>query len=571
VARYKWISDLSLPLTPTPVDLFTQLIDESKTKLTPSHGVLDAHDTHNAIYDATPGTFDDEDKVTPDRLETWWEKCDEEFTYYGREKSGLQREMWIRDDGCPCKELHTNPDGPKDFAVLLDDDGKLYVNCCHKSCEMSWGKYRSWVDEQVGHRIPMIPPMEAIIGSNKVSPEAVTEASIDSKATIAPVTIPPVPSPPAMPSVPGMYDDLPESSLYGILGDICIDQLSVFPRIWALLTLLTSASVLVPPTPETGLVVNKVRPNLYTSLIGPLHGGKSSVILLAMAILGLTDGHPNVFEETFGSAEGLLRTLSNSNKVPGSSQLVLIDELLTFFLKMGIEGSILPSFFNTMFYKDKYSATVAKGIHYDINFQLSLLGGIPSDQLEKALNAATAGGVFDRLLLAPQPDGCKKINFHLLKEVSAVSLNPVSVTIHPDVKQRLAAWVEANPDAGRVSEQILKIALISESMMGISTLHANSKALDAAFVIGEHQLKIRKVLKPCTGENAVGECLFKIMSFLKHKGGILTKRQLSRGIHAERFGPNIFESALRACELEVRKKEKNSPITWVRLVGEDEL
>ena len=104
----------NLPLTETPVALFTDILARSVKK---------AQTTQSAP------SFSGQ-SVQQDELETYFDKNDEEVTLEGFNKSKNALE-YIRVEGCPWQELHKQPNGPKDFAIYLgrtDSPSTVFTN-----------------------------------------------------------------------------------------------------------------------------------------------------------------------------------------------------------------------------------------------------------------------------------------------------------------------------------------------------------------------------------------------------------------------------------------------------------
>jgi len=194
-------------------------------------------------------------------------------------------------------------------------------------------------------------------------------------------------------STKAAHEDLPESCIYGWLGQICNERMSAFPRAYAWLALLAGASVLVPR--ET-----KFRCNLYVDLDGPVHSGKSSAFDMAFHLLSLRE--PSLMKMKSGSAEGLAEYVGD---VDGSGRLLYPDELAHLLEKTMIESASFARFLTSAFYDDKQNMTVAKRKHLVFNARLSLAGGTVDSQFGDLFGSATTGGLYDRFLFGKCPTG----------------------------------------------------------------------------------------------------------------------------------------------------------------------
>jgi hypothetical protein len=65
-----------------------------------------------------------------------------------------------------------------------------------------------------------------------------------------------------------------------------------------------------------------------------------------------------------------------------------------------------------------------------------------------------------------------------------------------------------------------------------------------AIELSEYQLRVRRVSQPIVGISPWVECENHITTVLKNHGGAMTRTDLSKRIHGERYGTKIFSSAL---------------------------
>ena len=91
--------------------------------------------------------------ITPDQFETYFDEDHHNVPLDDRVRLKT-RWMWIV-GRCPWEFMHTNPNGEKDFAVLLDDFRGPQIKCCHSSCGKHWSDYRKYLIEQSGQDYSM--------------------------------------------------------------------------------------------------------------------------------------------------------------------------------------------------------------------------------------------------------------------------------------------------------------------------------------------------------------------------------------------------------------------------------
>jgi putative DNA primase/helicase len=357
--------------------------------------------------------------------------------------------------------------------------------------------------------------------------------------------------------------DLPESCLDGWLGQICKERMSALPRAYAWLALLAGASVLVPR--ET-----KHRCNLYVDLDGPVHSGKSSAFEMAFHLLSL--GKPALMKMKAGSAEGLAEYVGD---VDGASRLLYPDELAHLLEKSMIERSSFSRFLTSAFYDDLQEMTVSKRKALTFNARLSLAGGTVEDQFGDLFGSATTGGLYDRFLFGKCPTGYQYL-WQPLDDVHPADVvdRAVPVVLQPSVFEARNWWIKELGITPRVAELCVRAATICASFDGRATLTA--EMLQPALELAKYQMRVRALLQPNPGENPDARMAFAIRNWLAEHasdGRWVGRRLLSRGVHAHRLGPKVFDGALRALEFngEIESDKVGNKKFVVRLVAEEQV
>jgi hypothetical protein len=355
------------------------------------------------------------------------------------------------------------------------------------------------------------------------------------------------------------FPDMTDAALDGRLGEIYQNHMKEFPRGAAWVALVTAAGVTVPECNPK----KYIRTNLYAVIVAPPHEGKSAVNDFALAITGVKK--PVLMDEYIGSAEGLVKKLGEG-KGCGLQRLLLVDELSHLLTKSAIDRASFPFVLNTAYYKDAFNLVVAKQKSIQAEARLSVLGGIVTDNFQNSFGHATTFGLYDRFILAFWPTGFQ-YDFAPY-EVEAVQDNPCEVTVEGEVWEVKKQWRRENPDlTGRIFENAIRVAVICASWSGCPKLTA--KMLGPARAFAEYQARVQTVLQPNPGENPDARCAFSVMASLKNcRGGLVPRRQMYNSIHAERFGPGVFDRALRSLEANGELEQQGKRPKYLKMVGE---
>lgn len=356
------------------------------------------------------------------------------------------------------------------------------------------------------------------------------------------------------PDVPQIHEpveqgvaDMPLECLDGYLGEICRTRMSDFPRAYAWPALLAAASVYVPR--ET-----KSRTNLYVVLDGPVHSGKSSAFERAFHLMSVNK--PTLMALKTGSAEGLAEFTGDAG---GAARLLYPDELAHLLEKSMIENSSLPRFLTTSFYQDQQTLTVAKRKVVNFNARLSIAGGTVDSEFGDLFGHRSTGGLHDRFLFGKCPGGFQYLWRDFSEEAPAfVPANdewdellgnkypqPIPVTLDASVFSTRDRWIKELHIEPRVAEIALRCAVIAASFDSRSVLTA--EMLAPALELAKYEMKVRTILQPNPGENPEARCAFALRTWLTQnapKGEWVARREAYRGIHADKFGPGIFDRAL---------------------------
>jgi hypothetical protein len=346
--------------------------------------------------------------------------------------------------------------------------------------------------------------------------------------------------------------DMPLEVLDGRLGEIYQGRLSALPLSYGWISLVTVAGTLVPPT--TG-----VRTNLFGCLVGGKDTGKSQAIARAVSTVGLRK--PQLENTLAGSFEGLAEKLD----VNGDARLLSPDELGHLLLKAQIDGASFPYVLNSAYYSSEFDLTAARGKKIHVNCSLGIIGGIVDDNFSSLFGSATTAGLYDRFILGrcPSPFEYRYRPFEGPPENTA----PCEVTIAPDVWELRDEWLKTiNGLTPRCAEHAIRVAVIAASYSGRTILSAKHIEISAR-AFAEYQVRVRQVFRPNPGENPDAKCAFAILAALDEFSGRVSKRAIGRKIHADRFGPTVFERTIKALAYagDIDVDEKQRPVTLRRI------
>jgi hypothetical protein len=342
----------------------------------------------------------------------------------------------------------------------------------------------------------------------------------------------PVPVEPVIAEAPAVsLRDMSDAVLCGRLGETCQRLLLLSPISYAWPALLSIAGTMA----HQG---SKLRTNLFTGLVGPRQTGKSTTIDNTIAVLGLSEDSAELERSMCGSAEGLLRKVGDAG---GCARLYCPDELMHLFIKTQIDRASFAPVLQRCFYNTQFELVIAKGQRFSFNASLGILGGIVQDKFDECFGSATTAGLHDRFILGicPQPFSFDYRPFDGNAECLPAA---VPVSVEPQVWEQKTEWLKLVPGmTGRIAENALRVASICASFDGRKLLRIQD--LQPAIEFAKYQIRAQELLQPNPGENPDARCAFAILrkiEELARNGEWVRKREISRLIHADRFGPSVF-------------------------------
>lgn len=351
-----------------------------------------------------------------------------------------------------------------------------------------------------------------------------------------------------------LLKDLPECCLDGRLGEVCVSRLRDLPRAYAWPSLLAAASALIDRRAPG------VRTNLYVSLVGPVHSGKSQAIERTCRVLGVEP--PVLLDCLSGSGEQLLRQTKDA---AGNPRLFAPDELGHLFSKMQIERSSYSYILNRAFYQDRFPVHMGNRESATFDTVLSILGGIVEEKFQDLFDAVSTAGLYDRFAFGVCPGGFVYDYFPL--ESGHEQIVPACVSVHRFVHEFKAAWRKEHSDLNpRLIEIGIRCAVICAACDGKRVVNVADLSPHLEFVLYQH--RVRELLKPNTGVSLEGKLAHKMLTYLERLGGrFVSQRTMFHNIRAYDFGPSVADRALSVLhangEVELQKAGRQKLIRRV--------
>jgi hypothetical protein len=325
--------------------------------------------------------------------------------------------------------------------------------------------------------------------------------------------------------------------------------------------------------------------NVYLSLIGPPHVGKSQTIIAARKKLGLK--FPVYLNQNPGSAEGLIKNYLNANREP---RLLNVDEIGALLGKAQITNASFPFLLNRLFNSVRGSITAEHQKVYDYNCRLSVIGGVVSDKFQEVFGAVSKGGLYDRFLFAAAPPNytflglpIEDVEDDIIAQANSPLIisgpvpfprEPCAVQIDPAVYALRTQWVREYGMNPRVLEIIIRCAIVCCAFDQIPVLHAPYFAQFLGQV--QYQEKVRNLFQPGSGITNSGVLSEAFLAYLDNKapageqegvGPWISQRDMFNTTNAYRIGPQTAVSvveALVACgELQKQKVGKSFQVRRV--------
>jgi hypothetical protein len=250
-------------------------------------------------------------------------------------------------------------------------------------------------------------------------------------------------------------------------------------------------------------------------------------------------------------------------------------------VKAGLEGASFPSLLTTAYYEDQQKGGTKKRgkddkEQFEIDCRLSIAGGLVEADFGQCFGSASVSGLYDRFLFGVCPKPCVYL-WEPPDDREPERASPFAPAIAHNVWDERKQWIK-DGISPRVAEIALRCAYICAAVDRRDELQASQ--LGPALALARYQMKIRSVMQPNPGENPVAQCAISVRTWLEqhNPGEWVRRRDLSKGIHFERLGPQVFNNTLMHLgmndEIEVDAKRKIvrlSPGYWGRVGTVDQM
>lgn len=278
----------------------------------------------------------------------------------------------------------------------------------------------------------------------------------------------------------------------------------------------------------------------------------------------------------FGSSEGLLRALQRAEGVP---VLNYIDELELLFKKTMVSGSAGITPLHILYEGNHYDHPLKTGSITVENANLGMLANSTLDRFPDLWQAENidsgflsrwmlvVGNPSTRLADPPPPDPKLVVELNqklesLAKQVSAKQPRPNKLLIDfsdPDARSEWKNFYIREIDP---NDQVYnRIDTFGDRLMMILALAQGRLDIDIATVQAtieflRYEVAVRRLLCPIDANNDVARVQQKIIANLCNVGDSKSRREIYRDIHADRFGTEVFDRAIKGlCGLGTLKIE----------------
>lgn len=433
---------------------------------------------------------------------------------------------------------------------------------------------------------------------------------------MAPIPLQHQPQPPeTTPDAPQVTDDeIPypldvwDGTAYGEYAKIC-GHGNYIPKELFVESLKTYVGAVVGdqiqlPSSPTGC-------RFYTVFILGGGKGKSTAFEYAHNFLGsdllFTGGTPiyqniGAYCGPFGSANGLEKAVD-----AGFSRVIIEeDEISTLVEKTAIAGSG-QAYLNTLnklndsnrFVKSLTKTAKISEVS-DRKVHLSIIGATTTSKWQTMFTTVgTVGSGFYQRLNITRPDDkdirkvildpidkpIRELRESLRTKILALEHNPVTCGYTIEARERYTEEVnqlgnDMHEDVkGRIDSLVQKNAMHLAWLLDRKDEHGNyqidTDILERAFRLAEYTLQVKAHSKPIEAENPEARHVLIVAQAMERKK-YCSKTELSRAIHAERWGPEKFDralSTLRGCDsVDVVNvpNGKGRPSKYIRWIGHPE-
>lgn len=360
---------------------------------------------------------------------------------------------------------------------------------------------------------------------------------------------------------------MPNSVVAGVIKEFVdiYGQCTECPDAFLWSSFVTCFGVLLSPYVRRN-TLTKTQPRLYTANIG-VSGvtRKSTGAKLATQLIQEALSMNDIWMvQGFGSSEGLLNVLQKTT----APTLLYLDELEILIKKTGIAGGAGITPLHVLFEETSYSHPLKKDNLSVATAHLAILANSTTDRFVEIWEGdhidsgflsrwmLVTGSPTKRISSPPDPDSNRVGQLRerlkgLVKEVRS-KIHNKSDAVAIDFASREAAqmWTDFYEKEIDPEDKVQnRIDTIGERLMMIVALAQGRFEIEEATVKAvleflRYEVGLRRLFYPHIAANAVATIQQRITARLPQIGDSMSRRQLYRAVHGERYGTDIFEKAL---------------------------
>jgi hypothetical protein len=299
------------------------------------------------------------------------------------------------------------------------------------------------------------------------------------------------------------------------------------------------------------------QPRLYTILLGESADTRKSTAINitlrffidALADFGLCRGA--------GSAEGLCEQFKRNSRI-----LLVYDEARRFVSKCKIEASVLLEAVNSLFELNDYQSVTKKHTIDITDAHLSILGASTPETYSSMFNSQFLDIGFVNRLFVVQDQGRKmwsippkldlnekgRLKQHLadlLRLVTeAAQGDAVEMGLTAEAGERWDDYYHEEMPEGISAKRLDAYGLRFMPLLGLNEgrTEVDLRIVEKVITILKWEYETRKMVDPISADSRIAEMEQKIR---RYTDGGITKRDLMKKVHYERYGVFIFNAALR--------------------------
>jgi hypothetical protein len=336
-------------------------------------------------------------------------------------------------------------------------------------------------------------------------------------------------------------------------------------------------------------VFDASEPRLFTAIIGRSGKTKKSTAqnLARDFIRKLYNGSEDQIRiiEGFGSAEGLVTQLQAlTNKKPA---ILHLDEINVLAQKTGMDGSVGISLLNKLFEDHHYEQPIRDKNPRITDAHLSVVGASTLEDYQKAWSGKHKDtGFLSRIMVIlaepsllriaipqqPDPESYRELQSRVKVCYTAIQGNPREFEIDSEALELWEAFYETFEDGeewNRIDAYAYRFMTLQAALTGQTSI--TSEVMRDVISISKYQVESRAHVSPVIAENQLAMVEQIIRKHLR-SGETVSRRELQRGMNADRYGIKVFHAALSnlVSAGEIHWEQKGKTVLYTRTQEPDE-